>query len=516
MKARLAACFLVSLLLFGVLPVQAVEKDGRKWQDETIYFLMVDRFNNGDQKNDKKVDANDLLAYNGGDFKGIIDRLGHIKDMGFSAIMLTPIFDNVEGGYHGYWVNDFYKTEEHFGTMKEFKKLVKKAHESGLKVLIDFPANSAGPDSKLYTEKGPEWFHGKNSAATGSDRDKRLNGWVDGLPDFNHENPEVRAYLIDAAKWWIKETNIDGYRLDAAEHVPADFWKEFSNAAKAEKDGFYMIGDLGPESGSLYSEYKDAGFDSFYDYPLMDELRKDLVKPDLSMSGAFDSWGTNKGVVPNPYEMAVFFDDHNMARFTRDMVNVKQFPGSQWKQALSYMYTTPGIPVVYYGTEIAVDGGEAPDNSRLMNFRAEKELIDHIAKLSELRQKLPSLTRGTMEKLYEKGGMAVYKRAYKGETAIVAINNTSETQYVHLSPDQVDPEGNELRGLLIDEKAEGKKDGFTIVLDRDETEIFVLAEKLGLNYPFIATIAAIWIFFIWFFIFLARRGKKRNPEGLKE
>ncbi|WP_316571118.1 alpha-amylase family glycosyl hydrolase [Neobacillus sp. YIM B06451] len=516
MKAKLAACFLVSLLLFGVLPVHAVEKDGQNWQDETIYFLMVDRFNNGSQKNDKKVNANDPLAYNGGDFHGIIDRLGHIKDMGFSAIMLSPIFDNVDGGYHGYWVNDFYNTEEHFGTIKEFKVLVKKAHEQGLKVLIDFPANSAGPDSKLVKEKGLEWFHEKNGAEDGSDRDKQLNGWVDGLPDFNHENPEVRAYLIDAAKWWIRETNLDGYRLDSAEHVPVEFWKEFSEAVKGEKDGFYLIGDLGPESGSLYDEYKDAGFDSFYDYPLMEELRSGLVKTDRSMSGILDRWATNKDNVPNPDEMAVFFDDHKLDRFTRDMVNVKQFPGSQWKQALTYMYTTPGIPVVYYGTEIAVDGGAPPDNSRLMNFRTDKELIDHITKLSELRQKLPSLSRGTMEKLYEKDGMAVFKRVYNGETAIIAINNTSKTQSVSLSPEQVAPNGNELRGLLIHEKSVGEKEGFTIVLDRDESEIFVLGKKVGLNYPFLALIAGIWLFFIWFFIFLARRGKKRRLGDIKE
>ncbi|WP_053365538.1 alpha-amylase family glycosyl hydrolase [Bacillus sp. FJAT-27245] len=516
MKAKLAACFLVSFLLFGVLPVHALEKDGRSWQDETVYFLMVDRFNNGSQKNDKKVDANDPLAYNGGDFQGIIDKLDHIKDMGFSAIMLTPVFDNVDGGYHGYWVNDFYKTEEHFGTMKEFKALVKKAHDEGLKVLIDFPANNVGPASKLLTEKGPEWFHEKNTAGAGSDRDAQLNGWVDELPDFNHENPEVRAYLIDAAKWWIKETNIDGYRLDSANHVPAEFWTEFSKAVKAQKSGFHLIGDLGRESESLYDEYKNAGFDSINDYPLMEELRSGLVKPDRSMSGILDRWGKNKGVAPNPYEMAVFFDDQKLPRFTRDMVNVKQFPGSQWKQALTFMYTTPGIPVVYYGTEIAVDGGEPPDNSRLMNFRTEKELIDHIGKLSKLRKMLPSLTRGTMETLYEKNGMAVYKRVYRGETAIIAINNTSKTQYVSLSPDQADPKGHELRGLLINEKAAGEEDGFTIVLDRDESEIYVLSQKLGLNYPFIAMIAGIWIFFICFFIFLARRGKKRRQAAKTE
>ncbi|WP_059172985.1 alpha-amylase family glycosyl hydrolase [Bacillus sp. FJAT-27445] len=513
MKAKLAACILVPLLLFGALPVQALEKDGRKWQDETIYFLMVDRFNNGDQKNDKKVDANDPLSYNGGDFKGIIDRLGHIKDMGFSAIMLTPVFDNVDGGYHGYWVNDFYKTDEHFGTLKEFKKLVKEAHKSDLKVLIDFPANSAGPNSKYISEKGPDWFHEQKDIVNSAEREQQLNGWVDGLPDFNHENPEVRSFLIDAAKWWIKETNIDGYRLGSAANVPAEFWQEFSKAVKAEKEGFYLLGDLGPESGSLFGEYKDAGIDSFYDYPLMSAMRKSLVKPDLSMSPILDSLGERDAGIPNPHEMGTFFDDHNTVRFTRDMVEVKQFPGSQWKQALSYLYTAPGIPIIYYGTEIAVDGGDAPDNRRLMNFRADKELIDHIAKLSELRDKLPSLTRGTMEKLYERDGMAVFKRQYKSETAVIAINNTSKTQTVRLDPEQVNPEGNELRGLLIDEKSVGKKDGFTLVLERDESEIFVLAEKQGLNYPFIATLVAIWAFFIGLFIFLARRGKKKRLQG---
>ena len=119
-------------------------------------------------------------------------------------------------------------------------------------------------------------------------------------------------------------------------------------------------------------------------------------------------------------------DDPQSTRFTQDIVANKQFPGSRWKMALTYLYTTPGIPVVYYGSEIALNGGKAPDNHRQMNFRASKDLIDYLTKLSQLRQQLPSLTRGTFEKLYEKNGMVVYKRVYQNETVCYCYKQYKE------------------------------------------------------------------------------------------
>jgi len=121
MRKVLYSLIIIPFLLFCAFPVSAVEKEERKWQDESIYFIMVDRFNNGDTANDFQVNTADLKEYNGGDFKGITDKLDYIQDMGFTAIWLTPVFDNEAKGYHGYWINDFYNTEEHFGTMEEFK-----------------------------------------------------------------------------------------------------------------------------------------------------------------------------------------------------------------------------------------------------------------------------------------------------------------------------------------------------------------------------------------------------------
>lgn len=161
---------------------------------------------------------------------------------------------------------------------------------------------------------------------------------------------------------------------------------------------------------------------------------------------------------------------------------------------------------MYYGTEIALDGGEDPDNRRLMNFRTDKELIDYVTKLGELREKLPSLRRGDFELLYEKDGMALFKRTYENETAVIAINNTSKTQKVTLD-DELE-QGKELRGLLAGDLVRSKDGKYDIILDRETAEIYVLAPKTGLNIPFIAALLAVYTAF-GLFLYLARKRKAR-------
>lgn len=204
-------------------------------------------------------------------------------------------------------------------------------------------------------------------------------------------------------------------------------------------------------------------------------------------------------------------DNEYTTRFTTDIVDKRQFPGSRWKTALTYMYTTPGIPFVYYGTEIALIGGDIPDNRRQMNFRADKELIDYITKIGELRNQLPSLTRGSMEMLYEKKGMVVYKRTYKGETSIVAINNTSKSQKVILSKEQVES-GKELRGLLAGDIVRSHDNQYILILDRDNSEIYVLTEKSGANIPLISSMVIVYILVSIFLFIIIKRRKTKKAE----
>jgi glycosidase len=502
MKKTLITLILICTFIISSVPAHAaIERENREWQDETIYSIMVDRFFNANTKNDIEVNTLDPLAYNGGDFQGVMDKLDYLNDMGFTAIRLTSIFDNAAGGYHGYWVNDFYQTDEHFGTIKTFKKLVQEAHKRDMKVIIDFVTNNVSAEHPWVLDSSKQnWFHEKREISSLEDQDELENGWVNGLPDLNQDNPEVKDYLLDAAKWWINKTDIDGYSLPEVNHVPVSFWSDFSKEVKSEKENFFLLGITSANSTVGLDKYENAGIDSLTDYRHSDDLRNVFATTNQTFSPIND----NK--VQRPELQPQFFDNENSSRFTQDIVTNKQFPGARWKTALTYIYSTPGIPVVYYGTEIALNGGEVPDNRQPMNFRTEKELIDYITKLGELRNQLPSLTRGSMEMLYEKDGMAVYKRVYQDETAIIAINNTSESQTVTLNSEQLEGD-KELRGLLNGDLVRSHDNQYDLIIDRDESEVYVLTEKSGINLPLVGSLVAVYILFTIFLIKIRKRRK---------
>ncbi|WP_404408666.1 alpha-amylase family glycosyl hydrolase [Jeotgalibacillus malaysiensis] len=510
---RVSALLLITILLFNsafLNAAGAVEKEERMWQDESIYFLMVDRFLNGDTSNDFTVDTQDPLAYHGGDFQGVINELDHIEDMGFTAIWLTPIFSNEENGYHGYWIDDFYETEEHFGTIEEFKTLVDEAHDRDIKVILDFVVNHTAPTHPWMSDPEREaWYHEEQPIRDNNDPEQLENGWIYGLPDLNTENPEVREYLFDAAKWWIEETDIDGYRLDTVKHVPAEFWTEFSSEVKSVKEDFYLIGEVYDTDVRKIAEYADTGIDGFVDFPLAEQMRTAFQTVDESTDRLFNYWDYNQQFFDNPYLMGNFIDNHDMTRFTRLAAENNMFPGTRWELATVFMFTVPGIPIMYYGSEIALDGGEDPDNRRLMDFNVDEELKDYIADVGELRQQLPSLTRGTLNVLYNEDGMLVYEREYEDETSVIAINNTSATQTVDLPLSEFRGDS-ELRGLLGGDLVRPENDQFRIILDREVAEIYVVAEETGINYGFLALIAAVWIFFIGLFIFMKKKGNRKS------
>jgi glycosidase len=458
---------LIAFLLLSSVPAEAaVKKENRLWQEETVYSIMIDRFNNGDIANDVNVNAKDPLAYHGGDFQGIIDRLDYIHDMGFTAIRLTPIFDNTDQGYDGFSVKDYYKTDEHFGSIKKFQELVKEAHERKMKVLIDFVTSNKASETQMD-----------------------------------------EGNLIDAAKWWAKKTDIDGYSLPDVNKTKLSFWKNFSREMKNTNKNLFLLGIFSKGTSADIKQYEQAGIDSLLDYSNLASVRKIFATTDESFGPL--SIDHEKG--QESFLKASFMDNEYTTRFTTDIVEKRQFPGSRWKTALTYLYTTPGIPIVYYGTEIALIGGDIPDNRRQMNFRADKDLIDYITKIGELRNQLPSLTRGSMEMLYEKKGMVVYKRTYKGETSIVAINNTSKSQKVILSKEQVES-GKELRGLLAGDIVRSQDNQYILILDRDNSEIYVLTDKSGANIPLISSMVIVYILVSIFLFIIIKRRKTKNAE----
>lgn len=466
MRKRVMLLFLIPFLLFSSIPVQA-ENEENGWESERIYLIMIDRFNNGDPNNDFDVNSSDPLAYHGGDLKGISKKLDYIKDMGFTSILLTPIFQNSPDGYDGYSIEDYYNVDEHFGTLKEFKQLVSEAHKKDMKIIVEL---------------------GLQKQVQSLDED----------------------LLIDAAKWWIEETNIDGYSVDSVDLLSKSIIENLSETVKSVKGNFILVGVPSTMSEEV-EDLTSVGIDVVVNSSLFNGVRNTYYLTDETFDEAEDIWQVNNEKSSNPYLLANMIDNHFTSRFTYLATEQNEHPAPRIKLALSYLYTTPGIPVMYYGTEIALNGAEPPANRMLMNFQTDKELVDYITLLGKVRQGLPSLTKGDFQVLSNKDGMIVFKREYQGETVVVAINNSSKTQKVVLDENQIDT-SKELRGLLEDELVRPIDNEFNVVVDRDLAQIYVVQNNTGINYGFLAVIVLIPILMIAFLIINKRRNSNRTEQ----
>ncbi|MDH4421409.1 MULTISPECIES: alpha-amylase family glycosyl hydrolase [Bacillus] len=427
---ELFICFCLAVILF--VPIHTFAEEKREWRDEVIYSIMIDRFNNGEPKNDKQLDVVNLEGYQGGDIRGIIKRLDYIKDMGFTTVMLSPLFES--GKYDGLDVQNFQKVNEHYGTENDVKELVKEAHEKGMKVVFQFPLG------------------------------------------------ENEQQVIDSMKWWIKEVDLDGSYVIHSEKKPHSFWDEVQKDMQVIKKDFFVMTDEGSKDDEYYESIVEA-----------------FSKTNTSL--------TRLHVVSKKKELTnTFLDNQETKRFTRIAKENMYYPPSRLKLALTYLFTSPGIPNFYYGTEIALDGGDIPDNRRLMDFKSDEKFMQHITKLGELRQTRPSLRRGTFELLYDKDGMSVLKRKYKDEVTLVAINNTKETQKVPLHANLIG-EKKELRGLLEDEIIREENGRFYLVLKREESNVYKVSEETGMNWLFISLIVGVNVLFIAFLIAVKKKRK---------
>lgn len=495
MKKRFFSLVMVPLLLFSANAASAEEKE-EDWHDETMYFLMTDRFMNGDRSNDEQTDNKDSSAYQGGDFKGIQDKLEYLQELGMTSIVISPVFENEAGGYHGYHITNYSKMNPQFGSEQELAALVDSAHEKNIRVIVDFPATRVSMEHVwLEDAQKADWFM-ETSIAQKPD-------WLGEMALLNTANPDVQSALVEAAVKLADETGIDGYFFSGASAAEPEFWTKFDESLPE----LHLIGEMSEASIQEAAAYEEAGLDAVTSSWLQDPIREQFATVDRSSEEVKDRLLEEQNVLNDPIAAVHTADSALTDRLTLDMANENMFPGARWRMALTYMYTTPGTPAVFYGSEIAQNGESGPDSHGLMNFRTDQELVDYIKQISALRQELPALRRGSYESIYEQDGMSVFKRQYEDETLIVAINNTGETQSVAIPASELD-EDKELRGLLAGDMSRAADGEFTIILDREEAEIYVLAQKTGINYAFIAAMATVWIVFVLFLYIVWKRGKK--------
>lgn len=451
--------------------------------DDVIYLIMPDRFANGDPTNDNPgisrglFDRNKPKHYHGGDLQGVIDRLPYLKDLGVTALWINPIYDNVnhlnlkENGpgkpvtdYHGYGATDFYAVEEHFGTLGAYRQLVDKAHAQGIKVILDMVANHTGPYHPwLDDPPTPTWYHGTSANHTketwqtwtlmdphapASLRASTLDGWfADILPDLNQDDPETARYLIQNTLWWIAVGGLDGIRQDTLPYVPRTFWRDWMKAIKRQYPQFTVVGEMFDGDPALVSFFQggktrydgvDSGVDSLFDFPLYYAVRNVFAggKPmkDLASSLGHD-W-----LYPHPNALVTFLGLHDVQRF----MNERGATPGGLKLAFTFLLTTRGIPMIYYGDELAMRGGEDPDNRRDFpggwpndprdaftpqgRTAEERDVFDHIRKVANLRSALPDLRRGGLRSLVANDHVYAYSRG----GAIVVLNNAPDPESVQI------------------------------------------------------------------------------------
>ncbi|MBU1076396.1 MAG: hypothetical protein KKH98_03835, partial [Spirochaetes bacterium] len=271
------------------------DKKKDDWNRSVLYFVFTDRFFNGNSKNDRKekpAHVDPYCDYMGGDFQGIKEKIesGYFKELGVDTLWISPVNDNPEefyrdhfpphkyfGAYHGYWPGDPVKPENHFGTETELKDLIRTAHKNSIKILFDMVFNHTHTNHPLYRDH-PDWYGSMYTP------DKRLNlrlfeefpftTWFDfWIPSLDYSNKEVPQAMIDNALWWIKEYNIDGFRLDAVKHIPPSFWKQLRSAVRKEIELeenrlFYMVGESISDRETINQFIGYDKLDGQFDFPL--------------------------------------------------------------------------------------------------------------------------------------------------------------------------------------------------------------------------------------------------------
>jgi len=442
--------------------------------DDVVYLLMPDRFANGDSSNDRPAKSPAILDrrkgrfYHGGDLAGVRKQLPYLKQLGITAIWMNPLYDNNDGvdtlevydkqpttGYHGYGATDLYAVDEHLGTMQEFQSLVDEAHAQGIKVILDMVANHTGPYHPWVKDAPtPTWYHGTqashpdntwqtwtlaNGYANDALRRATLDGWfIDILPDFNQDDPEVARYVIQNTLWWVGMSGMDGIRQDTWPYVPVKFWRDWMAAIKKQHPTLRVVGEVFDGDPAMIRFFEGTktthdgvrtGVDYLFDFPLYYPIRDAFIggKPVKGVAQML----MRDHLYDRPQALMPFFGLHDVSRFMGE-------PGATidgLKLAFTTVLTMRGIPLVYYGDEIAMPGGPDPDNRRdfpggwasdasnafsASGRTPEQQTVwSHVNTLLRTRAAHADLRSGALQQLAVTDQQFVYARG----AVVVAINN---------------------------------------------------------------------------------------------
>jgi glycosidase len=401
---------------------------------ELIYFVMVDRFANGDTSNDMNTDTTDPAGFHGGDLAGLEARLDTIQKLGVTTIWLSPIYEmrrekfHGHGAFHGYWVKDFSTIEAGFGRMDELISLRNAAQEKGMTLMLDIVTNHMAFDAPLVAAQ-PGYFHRNGDITNWDDAHEMVFHDVHGLPDLAQENSAVYNMLTTESLEWVKAAQPTMIRLDAAGHVSPEFLQRFQTDLKkgAQTSQLRIAGEIfDGDAIRLSSATQKAGLTYYFDFPLYYALTDVFCKhASMGRLGAVLSLDQYFSAEQIPI---TFLDNHDVPRVTSACGG----NDNGVRNALSALMMFRGIPALNYGTEWLLEGAAEPENRGDMRFDGTPPLLKNIASLMSLRTQRMSLQNGQTQMVSLGEKYLVFLRQHHDETTLVVINQGDQEQAVSL------------------------------------------------------------------------------------
>jgi len=486
---------------------------------DVIYLLMPDRFANGDTTNDNVAGMTEQLnrsnpgGRHGGDIKGIMNHLDYLNSLGVTGIWLNPFLENNQqrSSYHGYSTTDYYKSDPRFGSNDEFKELVAEAHKKGMKVVMDMIFNHIGSfhwwmkdlPSKDWIHQFDEFTRTNYRASTymdpyASESDKMLmeKGWFDvTMPDLNQSNPLVETYLIQTSIWWIAFSDLDGIRMDTHPYPQPDMMARWAKRVEDEFPGFFIVGEVWYDDPALSSYWAlnkvnhdgyRSNLPSLTDLPLCFATHRAFegkLNPTDALSKLYNMLSQDF-LYPEPLRNVIFLDNHDMTRFyTQTGKSLDAY-----KLGLSFIMTTRGIPQLYYGSEIVMEGDKSKGDGRLREdfpggwtgdtksvlagtglSEEENEALDFTKRILNWRKAKDVIHTGKLKHYIPNDGLYVYFRYNSDESVMVVINLN-------------DKEGTTVNGGKYAESLEGFTAGTDIIsgMKIENLNAFTIAPKTAM------------------------------------
>lgn len=477
-----------------------------------IYNPMIDRFNNGDTDNDYKINndsVNPKVDYFGGDLQGINSKLekGYFRELGVNTIWVSPIVENPNGpwgqwlkprtkfsGYHGYWPTSLSKIDSRYGGEKAFSNLITNLHSKDMRILLDYVAHHVHQTHPMV-KQFPDWFTSlyleDGTVNMQLWDEQRLTTWFDTfLPTFKFSNPEVVEALTDSAIYWINKYPIDGFRHDATKHIPNEFWRSLTRKIKSSnKKDFFQIGETYGSPELIASYLGDGLLDAQFDFNLYDaavntfkSIGGGCTNLSNTLKTSLDWYGQNHlmGNITGNQDRPRFVskadgsikdnEDGKQAGWDSKIKIENPVVYEQLQNLMAFNISVPGIPIIYYGDEIGMPGGNDPDNRRMMRFddqldSLEQENLKTFQRLNRIRANSIALQLGQTFISNPSDDLIIVRRKYFNiEEVVFVFYNGNDAQKANTIKQNFSPYYN------LFENSNQYNKGFTAIFKRKQTQ----------------------------------------------